>query len=184
MKKADVRWVFRVVVWSVVLAVLVTLLSYAAFEETGYVLAFGLLFILIVLGIVFDMIAVAVMAADATPFHSMAAHRGRGGKEAIRLIKNADRVASFCSDVVGDIAGIISGTTMAAIALRLTRDFSLSNLLVNLIITSLVVGFTIGGKAWGKMVAIRSSEKIVLFAALIICRKNWIRDKIFRSSAR
>ena len=184
MKKADVRWVFRVVAWSVVLAVVFTLLSSAALEEAGYALAFGVLLILIALGIVFDMVGVAVTAADETPFHSMAARRGPGGKEAIRLVKNADRVASFCNDVVGDIAGIISGTTMAAIALRLTQDFSLSSILVNLSISSFVVGLTIGGKAWGKMMAIRESTGIVLFVALLICRKNWLWAKITRKSTR
>ena len=178
MKRADIRWVFLVVTWSIVLAVVFTLLSSAALEEAGYVLAFGVLLILVVVGIFFDMVGVAVTVADETPFHSMAARRGPGGKEAIRLIKSADRVANFCNDVVGDITGIISGTTMAAIAFRLTQDFSVSNLLVNLIITSLVVGITIGGKAWGKMVAIRSSYRIVLFAAFFIYRTNWLWAKI------
>ena len=184
LKKADIRWVFRVVTWSVVLAILFTFLSSAVLEEAGYILAFGVLLTLIIVGILFDMIGVAVTAGDETPFHSMAAHRGWGGKEAIRLIKNADRVASFCNDVVGDITGIISGTTMAAIALRLTRDFSLSSLMVNLIISAVVIGLTIGGKALGKMVAIRDSDRIVLFVARIICRKNWVMGKILRRSAR
>ncbi len=35
------------------------------------------------LGIVFDIIGVAVTAADAKPFHSMAAHREKGAKEAL-----------------------------------------------------------------------------------------------------
>ena len=184
MKKADIRWVFRVVTWSVVLAIVFTFLSSAVLEEAGYVLAFGVLLTLIIVGILFDMIGVAVTAGDATPFHSMAAHRGWGGKEAIRLIKNADRVASFCNDVVGDITGIISGTTMAAIALRLTRDFSLSSMLVNLCISGLVVGLTIGGKALGKTIAIRDSATIVLFVARIICRKDWVMAKVFRRTAR
>jgi len=35
------------------------------------------------LGIVFDMIGVAVTAADPKPFHSMAAHKEKGAKAAI-----------------------------------------------------------------------------------------------------
>jgi len=182
-KKNNFRWVFRVVVWSIVLAMVFTLASSTVLYEAGYVLAFGVLFFLIVLGIVFDMVGVAVMAADETPFHSMAAHRNRGGKEAIRLVKNADRVASFCNDVVGDITGIITGTTMAAIIVRLSRDFSVPGLAINLAISGVVVGLTIGGKAWGKMVAIRGSTGIVRFVALLIWRMHWIRAKVTGKSS-
>ena len=180
MKKASIRWAVRVVVWSILLTIVLTIASSAALEEAGYLLAFGVLLIFIVVGILFDMIGVAAMAADETPFHSMAAHKGIGAREAIRLVKNADRVSSLCNDVVGDITGIISGTTMAVIVVRLVGDFSLSHLGVNLAISGFVVGLTIGGKAIGKSVAIHQSGKIVLFVARILYRINWLIGKLFR----
>ena len=45
------------------------------------------------LGIVFDMIGVAVTAADPRPFHSMAAHKEKGAKEALVLLRNARQVS-------------------------------------------------------------------------------------------
>ena len=180
MKKSDIRWAIRIVLTSIVLAAVFTLLSMAALEEAGYILAFGVLLILIVVGIVFDMIGVAVMAGDETPFHSMAARNGPGAKEAIRLIKNAGRVSSFCNDVVGDITGIITGTTMAVIITRLTVSFELPHLLINLTISSLVVGLAIGGKALGKNVAIGSSTRIVYLTARAIYRVNWLIAKLKR----
>ena len=178
MKKSDIRWAIRVVVSSIVLATVFTLLSTAALSEAGYILSFAILFLLIVLGILFDMIGVAVTAADETPFHSMAARRGRGAREAIRMIKNADRVSNICNDVVGDITGIISGTTMAVLAVRMVGDFGFPSLAVNLVISGFVVGLTIGGKALGKGAAIRSSTRIVHFTALILYRINWLITKI------
>ena len=37
----------------------------------------------------------------------MAAHKEAGAIEALRLIRNAEKVASFCNDVVGDISSIV-----------------------------------------------------------------------------
>ena len=165
---------------SIALATVFTLLSTAALETAGYVLAFGVLFIFILIGIVFDMIGVAVMSADETPFHSMASRGGPGAKEAIRLIKNADRVSNICNDVVGDITGIISGTTMAVIAARLVWDFHLPGLAVNLAISAVVIGLTIGGKALGKGSAIRGSNRIVYITAKFIYRLNWLAAKLTR----
>ena len=177
-KKSDFRWAWRIVLSSVALATVFTLLSTAALETAGYVLAFCVLLIFILIGIVFDMIGVAVMAADETPFHSMAARGGPGAKEAIRLIKNADRVSNICNDVVGDITGIISGTTMAVIAARLVWDFHLPSLAVNLTISAAVIGLIIGGKALGKGTAIRDGNRIVYFVAKCIYRVNWLVAKL------
>ena len=178
MKKTDVRWVVRVVLVSVVLAAVFTLASTVALEGAGYVVAALVLFVLILIGILFDIIGVAVTAAQETPFHSMAARQTAGAKEAIWLVKNASRVSSFCSDVVGDITGIISGTTMAVLAVRLAADFRLAHIGVNLAISGVVVGLTIGGKAWGKVMAIHGSTNIVFRTARVLYRKNWLVAKI------
>ena len=143
-------------------------LSFAAAEiigNAGYVLAAATLLIFVLLGIVFDMVGVAVTAADSAPFHAMASHKEKGGKEAIWLINNAERVSSICNDVVGDICGIISGTTAAVIVLLLQNSFSISNTLASIIITALISGITIGGKALGKSTAIKQSTKVVTAAA-------------------
>jgi len=179
-KKSDIRWAIRIVASSIVLATVFTLLSTAALSEAGYILSFAILLLLIAVGILFDMIGVAVTAADETPFHSMAARKGKGAKEAIRMIKNADRVSNICNDVVGDITGIISGTTMAVLAARMVVDFEFPSLAINLIISGFVVGLTIGGKALGKGAAIRGSTRIVHMTALVVYRKNWLVAKLLR----
>ena len=116
------------------------------------------------LGIVFDIIGVAVTAADAKPFHSMAAHREKGAKEALMLLRSASRVSSVCNDVVGDICGIVSGSTAAVIVTRLQTALDMRSVLVSVAITALISGLTIGGKALGKTFAIQSSTQVVYWA--------------------
>jgi len=122
----------------------------------------------IALGIVFDMIGVAVTAADQRPFHSMAAHKEKGGKEAIRLLNSADQVSSVCNDVVGDICGIVSGSTAAVIVTYLQHSFSTTSVFIATAVTALISGLTIGGKALFKSVAIRESTAVVYRVAKIM----------------
>ena len=123
----------------------------------------------ICLGILFDIIGVAVTSADEKPFHSMAAHKERGAKEALRLLNNADRVSSICNDVVGDICGIISGATGALIVAHITSGVSAGlKVAVSLLITGLVSALTIGGKAAGKGIAVMCSSKVLAICGRVL----------------
>lgn len=177
-RKTNVRWIVKIVLWSVILTVVFTLASSEILGNVGYVLAFVLLGVFIILGILFDVIGVAVTSADQSPFNSMASHKERGAAEALRLIKNAEKVSSICNDVVGDICGIISGATSAIIVSRLTEDLSVNNVIMQLAVSAAVAGSTIGGKACGKTVAINRSTDIVLGTARIINIKNRFFDKL------
>lgn len=167
-KKSGCSWALRVFVLAVALSALLSFFSSTALEGTGYAVAIIVLAVFIALGIVFDMIGVAVTAADPKPFHSMAAHKEKGAKEAIRLLKNANQVSSFCNDVVGDICGIVSGSTAAVIVVQLQRDFSTTSILISIGVTALISGITIGGKALGKSVAINDCTKVVYRVARIM----------------
>ena len=156
------RWVIRVSLIAVALSAAMSLCSGAVLEDAGYVTATLILLLFIALGILFDIIGVAVTAANPKPFNSMAAHRVKGAKEALYLIRNAEKVASFCNDVVGDICGIVSGTTTAVIVVRLQTAFALpESVLLSVAVTALVSGLTIGGKALGKTVALNKSTSVV-----------------------
>ena len=165
---SDIHWIIRITLISIVTSMLFSLVSSQVMSGAGYILAFALLMVFILAGIVFDMLGVAVTSADEVPFHSMASHREHGAREAIGLLKNSEKVASICNDVVGDISGIVSGATAAAIAGNLTRDLSVSAVVTQLLCTGLVAGLTIGGKAFGKSIAISSDTRIVLMAGRVI----------------
>ena len=124
--------------------------------------AFLILLAIILIGIIFDIIGMAVATADEKPFHSMAARKVPGAHEAIRLLRNAERVSSICNDVVGDICGVVSGSASATIAVQVLTNFAFEwPQIVSLLMSGLAAGLTVGGKAIGKTIAVNSCTQIV-----------------------
>ena len=138
-------------------------------SSSGIIVAFIILLAIVLLGIIFDIIGVAVTSADEKPFHSIAAIKVPGALEAIRLLRNAERVSSICNDVVGDICGVVSGSASATIAAQIlvNFEFSFPNVLT-LVMSALVSGLTVGGKAIGKTFAINSNTKILHIVGKIL----------------
>ncbi len=167
-RKTDPKWVIEIIVTSVVMSMVFSFVSSEILDGAGYFVAFLLLVAFIALGVLFDIIGVAVTSATETPFHAMASHKERGAREALRLLRKSERVASICNDVVGDISGIISGATAAVIAGNLVRDFSVGSVLMTLLVTGAVSGLTIGGKAVGKTIAIDKDTQIVFMVGRIM----------------
>ena len=160
-KKKNSHWPLKVFLMSVALSAVLSFFSSTALAGAGTVIAILVLTAFIGLGILFDMIGVAVTAADPRPFHSMAAHKEKGGREAVRLLSKANEVSSFCNDVVGDICGIVSGSTAAVIVTQLQHGLNTTSVLISIGVTALISGATIGGKALGKKVAINDSTNVV-----------------------
>lgn len=158
------RWAITVFLLAVALSAALSLASESMLDGAGVAVALLILALFIGLGILFDILGVAVTAADARPFHSMAAHKEPGAREALRLLRNASHVSSVCNDVVGDICGIVSGTTGAVIVVRLQTALNWHSVLISVGITALISGLTIGGKAIGKNFAIDKSTKVVFMA--------------------
>ena len=160
-ESSQYRWAVTVFLLAVALSAALSLASESMLSGAGMAVALLILLLFIGLGIVFDIIGVAVTAADPRPFHSMAAHKEKGAKEALMLLRNADRVSSVCNDVVGDICGIVSGATSAVIVTQLQKGLNLQSVLVSVGVTAVVSGMTIGGKAMGKPFAMNQSKRVV-----------------------
>ena len=124
-KKFDLRWVITIFFTTIVISGTISFTSSSLMASSGVFAAFLILLVIVLLGILFDIVGVAVTSAEEKPFHSMAAHKEPGAKEALVLLRNAGRVSSVCNDVVGDICGIVSGTTTAVIVVRLQTAFAL-----------------------------------------------------------
>lgn len=138
------------------------------------ILSLLLLLVIIILGIVFDIIGTAATAAEMPPFNARAAKKISGAKQAVKIIKNAHLVANFCNDVVGDIAGTLSGALGAGIVLSLAKKFTLLDLtLAGAVTTSLIAALTVGGKAFGKVLAINHANQIIFRVALVF---SWWED--------
>ena len=159
--KSSSRWAVQVFFIAVTLSAALSFASDQALDGAGLAVAFVVLLAFILLGIVFDIIGVAVTAADEKPFHSMAARKTPGAREALNLIRKADKVSSFCNDVVGDICGIISGSTGAVIVVQIQSAFGMPGMVISLAVTALTSGLTIGGKALGKSFAIAKSTAVL-----------------------
>ena len=160
-KPGRLRWPIQVFCISVVLSAVLSFASEEALDGADLAMAFVVLVCFILMGIIFDIIGVAVTAADERPFHSMAARKTPGARQALHLIRRANQVSSFCNDVVGDICGIISGTTAAVIVVHLQSVVSIRSSAISLAVTALVSGLTIGGKALGKAFAIERSTTVL-----------------------
>lgn len=156
-------------VTSFFLSVGMSYLSNEALRGANTVLSFAVLLLFVGLGILFDMIGVAAACATEKEFHSMAARKVRGAREAVWMVRNADKVSSICNDVVGDICGIISGATGALIVAALADGLRASGvLLVSLCITGLTSALTIGGKAAGKSVAMAHSSRVLALCGRLL----------------
>ena len=130
-----------------------------------------ILIFFVLIGVTFDIIALAIATADEKQFHSMAARKIGSAKYAIKLIRSADKMSSIFSDIIGDIAGIMSGSTGAAISAVLFINTDLNNfknIAGNFIFTGLIAAVTIGGKACGKSVALNYNNNIVNIVSKII----------------
>ena len=168
-RSKTIRWVVSIFFITIVVSGVISLVSDEIMSRSSIVLAFVILFAIVLLGIMFDIIGVAVTAADEKPFHAMASRKVPGARESLKLLRSSDRVGSICNDVVGDICGVISGSASATIAALIitSTDFGWPQV-VSLAMSALVAGLTVGGKALGKGFAISSATKIVQIVGKVI----------------
>lgn len=165
----SIRWSISVAVITFVLAALFSIISNLVLHGVNWGTGLAVVLVIVFIGIFFDILGIASTAADETPFHAMASKKVYGAKHSIRIIRNADRFSNFCNDVIGDISGIISGSTVAIVIVQLTLTFHLENstlyeYIISVALTSAIAALTVGGKAFGKSLAIRYSKDIIFQA--------------------
>ena len=177
-KRKNIRWVVTIFLMTILISGVISLVSDEVMANSSIVVAFLILLAIIFLGILFDIVGMAVATADEKPFHSMAARKVPGAHEAIRLLRNAERVSSICNDVVGDICGVVSGSASATIAALILTNVELGwPRGVSLVMSALVAGLTVGGKAIGKSIAVKSCTKIVHLVGRVIHGLNRVTQK-------
>lgn len=162
--KQNIKWILLITSLTFVISMIFSYLSETILKKSNIVIELLVLLIVILIGIIFDMIGVAVTTCAEYPFHAMASRKIKGAKTAIKLIKNKDKVSSFCNDVIGDICGIVSGTAGVIIATSIAKD----SIICSLLVTATTSSLTIGGKALGKKVAVNKSENITKIVSKIL----------------
>lgn len=131
--------------------------------------AFIFLLLIIIISVIFDIIGTAATAADEAPFHAKAAKKVHGARQSVYLVRNADRVANFTQDVVGDIAGIVAGALGISLIVQVVALIAVEGVFwPNIIITAMIAALTVGGKAYGKGVAVSRANDIIFAAGRIL----------------
>lgn len=166
--KTDFKWVLIVTILAFIISIIMTLFSTITLENVSLFVAILITFLFILLGIVFDIIGVAVTSGDEVAFHSMSSRKVKGGKIGVKLMKNTSKVSSVCCDVIGDVCGIVSGTSGVVIVSLILKLTDFNELLISLLVTGLISALTIGGKALGKGFAVSKSKEIVTIVSRML----------------
>lgn len=167
-KIVDYKWILIITVIAFIISFIFTLISEIAIPNISLIMGIFLTILFIVVGVFFDMIGVAITVSDIAPLNSMASKKVRGAKTAILIKKNAEKVSSFCNDVIGDICGIISGSSGSVVAIKLSNTLQIDKIIIVLITMGIISALTIGGKALEKGIAIKKSDKILFRFAYIL----------------
>ena len=172
------HWIIKIIILTAILSAGFSLIAEIFISDLPIAAAVVILVALIVVGIIFDIIGVAVSTCDETPIIAMCAKKVKNAKYALPLVKNAAMVSNICNDVIGDICGIISGSAGAAITVRVVIDQgSTEELIISIIISTIISVATIGGKANGKKLAMRKNKEIVMLVGGIINFFKFGKDK-------
>ena len=157
---SNLKWCIEVIIITFILSILFSYISANGVSKLSIIPAILILVAVILVGIIFDIIAIAVTVANEHEFHAKASKKIEGSKTSLKLIKNAPRVANFCADVIGDICGVLSGAVGTLVSLRLVEKLGVSAN-IQYFISALIASAIIGGKAAGKEVGISKSTEIV-----------------------
>ena len=157
-------WPVKIFFLSLALSLVFSIGSEFVMSASGIIISSLIIVVLIVIAVVADMVGVAVTACSVEPFTAMASRKVRGAREALVLLKNAEKVSSLCNDVLGDICGIVSGAAGASIVTRITINMT-SNaglILIGALLSSFIAALTIFSKALG------NCNKITLLAGKML----------------
>lgn len=161
------KWYLQAFIITFVLSLVFSYISTVGISDLGIIPAIIILIIVVFVGIIFDIIGIAVTVADEQEFHAKATKKVEGSKNSIKLIKNAPKVANICADVIGDICGVLSGAISAIVAIKIGNELELP-FNIQFLLSALVSAITVGGKAYGKEIANNNSTKIVHRVGIIL----------------
>ncbi|GHV16269.1 hypothetical protein FACS189425_00230 [Clostridia bacterium] len=168
-RNSGYSWIIKITFYAFIISLAFTFVASGVIPHIPIWLQVVILLLFIMINVIFDTIGTAVAAASQTPFHSMSTRQVSGAKRALYLIQNGEKVSNFCNDVIGDICGIVSGTSGAFLVISLIKNYPFHELYTSLILTGIIASLTIAGKAAGKTFALKNSNQIVYQFALLLC---------------
>jgi hypothetical protein len=164
---SNTKWIIQSFIMTFILSMIFAYISTNGVSNLSLLPAILILVLVVLIGIFFDIIGVAVTVANEEEFHAKATKKVVGSKDSIKLIKNAPKVANICADVIGDICGVLSGSISAMIAIKIGNELNLP-FNMQFILSALVSAFTVSGKAFGKDIANKKSTEIVHKVGIVL----------------
>ena len=162
---SKIKWFIEVFIITFVLSICFSYISTYGVSNLNLVSSIIILVAVIAVGIIFDIIGVAVTVAKEHEFHAKATKKVDGAKASIKLIKNSTKVANICADVIGDVCGVLSGAISAMISAKIMEKTGAN---LQFVISAVVASLTVGGKALGKELANKESTQIVHFVGIVL----------------
>ena len=164
---SKIKWFIQVFITTFILSICFSYISTYGVSNLNLVSSIIILIAVIAIGVIFDIIGVAVTVANEHEFHAKATKKVDGAKTSIKLIKNAAKVANICADVIGDVCGVLSGAISAMISAKLAERTGAN---LQSIISAVVASLTVAGKAIGKEIANKNSTEIVHWVGIILSK--------------
>lgn len=164
---SKIKWFVEVFIITFILSICFSYISTNGVTNLNLISSILILIAVIAIGIIFDIVGVAVTVANEEEFHAKATKKVDGAKTSIKLIKNAAKVANICADVIGDICGVLSGAISAMISAKLVEKTGAN---LQFVISAIVASLTVGGKALGKEIANKNSTPIVHCVGIMLSK--------------
>ncbi len=102
-KNSNNSWVIFISITTFILSLTFSFISNTVISNLSIIIGLIVLIIVIAIGIIFDLIGVAVTVGNEEDFHAQASKKIKGAKTSIKMIRNSAKVSNFCADVIGDI---------------------------------------------------------------------------------
>ena len=80
-KRRTRNWVITIFLATIAISAAISLASDFIMGRSSMLVAFFILLLIVFIGIIFDIVGMAVATADEKPFHAMAARKVKGAKE-------------------------------------------------------------------------------------------------------
>ena len=154
-------WGLGVLVLSFALTVLFSFLTEVSVKDSPLYICIIVLVALLVVNILCDVLANAIISCKPEAFHAMASKKIKGAKRAVSFCRNATKLSSIFADVIGDICGIVSGAAGAALIVHFAVSGTIYELIASIGVSAVIGALTVGGKAIFKHFAIKYNKQIV-----------------------
>ena len=154
-------WGLGVLVLSFALTVLFSFLTEVSVKGSPLYVCIIVLVVLLIVNIVCDVLANAIISCNPEAFHAMASKKIKGAKRAVSFCRNATKLSSIFADVIGDICGIVSGAAGTALIVHFSVSGTVYELIASIGVSAVIGALTVGGKAIFKHFAIKYNKQIV-----------------------